>query len=409
LFDLAIQDCTQERGHSAPQSLEPDLGKLPPGTTHSSSLYFLCNINCEAGDQEINTYTVLPGKTPAPDDSENADEVKDDNSSSVEQSAKSAEVTPELHNILVALRELEDEDPALQVRWVSRLGEIHVQLMGAVQVEVITQMMLDRFGIDIHFGPGGILYRETITAPVEGIGHFEPLRHYAEVHLLLEPARPGSSLHFESRCSLDDLDRNWQRAILAHLREKEHLGVLTASPITDMTISLVAGRGHEKHTEGGDFREATYRAVRQGLMELKARGECKLMEPWYSFTLEIPQDVLGRAMADIQRMSGIFNTPQTDSDYVQLEGSAPVEQMRDYSMDVNAYTHGRGSLTCVFAGYRPCHNAEAVIERIGYDPEIDLENTPDSVFCAHGAGYTVKWNRVPDFAHVDSDLQLEGQ
>lgn len=355
------------------------------------------------------TYTVLPGKAQASDDSENADEVKGDDSSSGERSAKSAEVTTELHNILVALRELEDEDPALQVRWFSRLGEIHVQLMGAMQVEVITQMMLDRFGIDIHFGPGGILYRETITAPVEGIGHFEPLRHYAEVHLLLEPAQPGSGMHFESRCGLDDLDRNWQRAILTHLREKEHLGVLTASPITDMTISLVAGRGHEKHTEGGDFREATYRAVRQGLMELKARGECKLMEPWYSFTLEIPQDMLGRAMADIQRMSGIFNTPQTDGDYVQLEGSAPVEQMRDYSSDVNAYTHGRGSLTCIFAGYRPCHNAEEVIERIGYDPETDLDNTPDSVFCAHGAGYTVKWNKVPDFAHIDGGLQIEGR
>lgn len=355
------------------------------------------------------TYTVLPGKALAANNLKNVEDIERDDSSLGEQSAKSAEITPELHNILVALRELEDEDPALQVRWVSRLGEIHVQLMGTVQVEVITQMMHDRFGIDVHLGPGGILYREAITAPVEGIGHFEPLRHYAEVHLLLEPAQPGSGMHFESRCGLDDLDRNWQRAILTHLREKEHLGVLTASPITDMTISLVAGRGHEKHTEGGDFREATYRAVRQGLMELKARGECKLMEPWYSFTLEIPQDMLGRAMADIQRMSGIFNTPQTDGDYVQLEGSAPVEQMRDYSSDVNAYTHGRGSLTCIFAGYRPCHNAEEVIERIGYDPETDLDNTPDSVFCAHGAGYTVKWNKVPDFAHIDGGLQIEGR
>lgn len=327
-------------------------------------------------------------------------------SQAVNNCGKPAEVTPELHKILVALRTLEDEDPALNVRWVARLGEIHVQLMGAVQVEIITQMMHDRFGIDVHFGPGGILYRETIAASVEGIGHFEPLRHYAEVHLLLEPGKPGSGLHFESRCSLDDLDRNWQRAILTHLREKEHLGVLTGSPITDMKISLVAGRGHEKHTEGGDFREATYRAVRQGLMELKAKGECRLLEPWYNFRLEVPQDMLGRAMADIQRMSGSFDAPKSDGDYAELEGSAPVAQMRDYSMDVNAYTHGRGSLTCVFAGYQPCHNADEIIKQTAYDPEADLENTPDSVFCAHGAGYTVKWNKVPDFAHVDSGVSL---
>ncbi|MDF7664601.1 TetM/TetW/TetO/TetS family tetracycline resistance ribosomal protection protein [Bifidobacterium sp. ESL0745] len=326
---------------------------------------------------------------------------------SLRNPVKPAEVTPELHKILVALRTLEDEDPALNVRWVARLGEIHVQLMGAVQVEIITQMLHDRFGIDVHFGTGGILYRETIAAPMEGIGHFEPLRHYAEVHLLLEPGEPGSGLHFESRCSLDDLDRNWQRAILTHLREKEHLGVLTGSPITDMRISLVAGRGHEKHTEGGDFREATYRAVRQGLMELKAKGECRLLEPFYSFRLQVPQDMLGRAMADIQRMSGTFDAPKPDGDYAELEGSAPVSEMRDYSMDVNAYTHGRGSLACVFAGYKTCHNADEVIKQTAYDPETDLENTPDSVFCAHGAGYAVKWNKVPDFAHVDSGLSFD--
>ncbi|MDF7641696.1 TetM/TetW/TetO/TetS family tetracycline resistance ribosomal protection protein [Bifidobacterium sp. ESL0784] len=358
--------------------------------------------------QPVLTYTVLPGEADAGDEAQNTiGETRNDGSSTDRQQSKpAAEVTPELHRILVALRTLEDEDPALHVRWVARLGEIHVQLMGAVQVEIITQMMHDRFGIDVHFGPGGILYRETITSPVEGIGHFEPLRHYAEVHLLLEPGEPGSGLHFESRCSLDDLDRNWQRAILTHLREKEHLGVLTGSPITDMRISLVAGRGHEKHTEGGDFREATYRAVRQGLMELKSKGECRLLEPWYSFRLEVPQDMLGRAMADIQRMSGSFGTPKSDGDYTELEGQAPVSEMRDYSMDVNAYTHGRGSLTCVFAGYHPCHNADEIIEETAYDPETDLENTPDSVFCAHGAGYTVKWNKVPDFAHVDSGLQL---
>ncbi|WEV46317.1 TetM/TetW/TetO/TetS family tetracycline resistance ribosomal protection protein [Bifidobacterium sp. ESL0690] len=329
-----------------------------------------------------------------------------DDAQGAHNQGKPAEVTPELHKILVALRTLEDEDPALHVRWVARLGEIHVQLMGAVQVEIITQMMHDRFGVDVHFGPGGILYRETITSPIEGIGHFEPLRHYAEVHLLLEPGEPGSGLHFESSCSLDNLDRNWQRAILTHLREKEHLGVLTGSPITDMKISLVAGRGHEKHTEGGDFREATYRAVRQGLMELKAKDECQLLEPWYSFRLEVPQDMLGRAMADIQRMSGTFDAPKSDGDYAELEGQAPVSEMRDYSMDVNAYTHGRGSLTCVFAGYQSCHNADEIIKQTAYNPETDLENTPDSVFCAHGAGYTVKWNKVPDFAHVDSGLQL---
>ncbi|WEV69733.1 TetM/TetW/TetO/TetS family tetracycline resistance ribosomal protection protein [Bifidobacterium sp. ESL0775] len=377
--------------------------------------------------QPVLTYTVLPGAGIASNvsvqDTSNAGGAEDSHASGEKSKAKNAsdgsdgsgvgnnsgkpaEVTPELHKILVALRTLEDEDPALHVRWVARLGEIHVQLMGAVQVEIITQMMHDRFGIDVHFGPGGILYRETITAPVEGIGHFEPLRHYAEVHLLLEPGEPGSGLRFGSRCSLDDLDRNWQRAILAHLREREHLGVLTGSPITDMRISLVAGRGHEKHTEGGDFREATYRAVRQGLMELKARGECRLLEPWYSFRLEVPQDMLGRAMADIQRMSGSFDAPKSDGDYAELKGRAPVSEMRDYSMDVNAYTHGRGSLTCVFAGYQPCHNADQVIKQTAYDPETDLENTPDSVFCAHGAGYTVKWNKVPDFAHVDSGLSF---
>ncbi|MDF7664225.1 TetM/TetW/TetO/TetS family tetracycline resistance ribosomal protection protein [Bifidobacterium sp. ESL0763] len=350
------------------------------------------------------TYTVLPGKAGDTDgEQRNDDATNDGAASSAKQPAqpsKPAEITPEQHGILVALRTLEDEDPALDVRWVARLGEIRVRLMGEVQVEIITQMLHDRFGLDVHFGPGGILYRETIAAPVEGIGHFEPLRHYAEVHLLLEPGEPGSGLWFASHCSLDDLDRNWQRAVLTHLREKEHLGVLTGAPITDMTISLIAGRGHDKHTEGGDFREATYRAVRQGLMELKAQGNCRLLEPFYRFRLEVPQEMLGRAMADIQRMSGTFEAPQSDGDYAGLEGDAPVAEMNGYAMDVNAYTHGRGSLTCVFAGYRPCHDAERVIAQAGYDPETDLENTPDSVFCAHGAGYTVKWNKVPDFAHL---------
>ena len=307
----------------------------------------------------------------------------------------------DIHACLVALRELEDEDPLLHVVWQSHLEEVHLQLMGAVQLEVIQQMMHDRFGLDVSFGPGGILYKETIAHPIEGVGHFEPLRHYAETHVLLEPLPAGSGMRFASVCSEDVLDRNWQRLILQHCREREHLGVLTGSPITDMKITLLVGRAHLKHTEGGDFRQATYRAIRQGLMEAKERGDCRLLEPWYGFRLEVPQDMVGHAMADIQRMSGSFDTPSGDGEYMVLEGEAPVAQMRDYAMDVNAYTHGRGHLSCVFAGYRPCHNADEVIEQFAYDPESDLENTPDSVFCAHGAGYPVKWYKVPEFMHLD--------
>lgn len=307
----------------------------------------------------------------------------------------------DIHACLVALRELEDEDPLLHVVWQPHLEEVHLQLMGAVQLEVIQQMMHDRFGLDVSFGPGGILYKETIAHPVEGVGHFEPLRHYAETHVLLEPLPAGSGMRFASVCSEDVLDRNWQRLILQHCREREHLGVLTGSPITDMKITLLVGRAHLKHTEGGDFRQATYRAIRQGLMEAKERGDCRLLEPWYGFRLEVPQDMVGHAMADIQRMSGSFDTPSGDGEYMVLEGEAPVAQMRDYAMDVNAYTHGRGHLSCVFAGYRPCHNADEVIEQSAYEPESDLENTPDSVFCAHGAGYPVKWYKVPEFMHLD--------
>ena len=307
----------------------------------------------------------------------------------------------DIHACLVALRELEDEDPLLHVVWQSHLEEVHLQLMGAVQLEVIQQMMHDRFGLDVSFGPGGILYKETIAHPVEGVGHFEPLRHYAETHVLLEPLPAGSGMRFASVCGEDVLDRNWQRLILQHCQEREHLGVLTGSPITDMKITLLIGRAHLKHTEGGDFRQATYRAIRQGLMEAKERGDCRLLEPWYGFRLEVPQDMVGHAMADIQRMSGSFDTPSGDGEYMVLEGEAPVAQMRDYAMDVNAYTHGRGHLSCVFAGYRPCHNADEVIEQFAYDPESDLENTPDSVFCAHGAGYPVKWYKVPEFMHLD--------
>lgn len=308
----------------------------------------------------------------------------------------------DVHKSLQALCALEDEDPLLHVRWQERLQEIQLDLMGEVQLEVVQQLMHDRYGLDVSFGPGNIMYRETIAGAVEGVGHFEPLRHYAEVHLLLEPAPRGSGLRFASSCSEDVLERNWQRLILTHLREREHLGVLAGSPITDMRITLLTGRGHLKHTEGGDFRQATYRAVRQGLMKAKSRGLCRLLEPWYRFRLELPQGLLGRAMSDIQRMSGNFGAPDSAGEYAVLEGEAPVSQMRDYAMQVNAYSHGRGSITCVSAGYRPCHDEAEVIERNAYDPDDDPENTPDSVFCSHGAGYTVKWNRVEDFMHVES-------
>ncbi len=300
------------------------------------------------------------------------------------------------HQVLKALRILEDEDPLLHVVWQEQLQEIHLRLMGQVQLEVIQEELERRFGMQVSFSQGGILYRETIAAPVEGIGHFEPLRHYAEVHLLLEPTGPGSGLSFASTCSLDRLDGNWQRLIMTHLTEKEHLGVLTGSPITDMRITLLDGRGHIKHTEGGDFRQATYRAVRQGLM----KASSILLEPWYHFRLALPQENLGRAMSDIYRMKGNFAEPQADGDTVELEGDAPVSQMRDYAIEVSTYTHGRGHLTCFFNGYRPCQDQDALVDSIGYDPESDLENTPDSVFCAHGAGYPVKWNKVEDFMHL---------
>ncbi len=307
----------------------------------------------------------------------------------------------DIHKCLVALRELEDEDPLLHVVWQARLEEVHLQLMGAVQLEIIQQMMHDRFGLDVTFGPGGILYKETIVEAIEGVGHFEPLRHYAETHVLLEPLPQGGGMQYATVCSEDVLDRNWQRLIMQHFAEREHLGTLTGSPITDMRITLLTGRAHLKHTEGGDFRQATYRAIRQGLMEAKKRGDCRLLEPWYGFRLEVPQDMVGHAMADIQRMGGSFDPPEGDGEYMVLNGTAPVFEMRDYAMDVNAYTHGRGHISCVFSGYRPCHNADEVIEQSDYDPESDLENTPDSVFCAHGAGYPVKWYKVPEFMHLD--------
>ena len=306
------------------------------------------------------------------------------------------------HAALGKLRLLEEEDPQLHLVWNERLREIHIQLMGEVQLEILQALAAQRFGLAITFGPGGIVYRETIAAPVEGVGHYEPLRHYAEVHLLLEPLPRGSGLELAAACPQDMLDGNWQRLVLTHLAEKPHLGVLTGSPITDVRITLVAGRAHLKHTEGGDFRQATYRAVRQGLME----AESILLEPWYDFRLELPPEQVGRALSDLQRMGGQAGTPETAGALSVLTGSAPVAGLRDYGREVAAYTRGRGRLSCTAGGYAPCHNADEVIAALGYDPERDVDNPADSVFCAHGAGYNVKWSEVKARAHVDSGLRL---
>ena len=303
---------------------------------------------------------------------------------------------------LARLRQLEEEDPQLHVVWNEQSRQIHIQLMGEVQMEILRRRLRERFGMEVEFGEGAICYRETIANAVEGIGHFEPLRHYAEVHLLLEPAPRGSGLMLAADCPTDELDLNWQRLILTHLAEKPHLGVLTGSPITDMKITLVAGRAHVKHTEGGDFRQATYRAVRQGLMQ----AESVLLEPWYDFRLELPAEQVGRAMSDLQRMNGETAPPETFGEETVLTGSAPVAALRGYAAEVTAYTRGRGRLLCTPAGYRPCANQAEVVEAVDYDPERDVDNTPDSVFCGHGAGYTVKWNEVPAHAHVDSGLRL---
>lgn len=306
------------------------------------------------------------------------------------------------HAVLPRLTQLQEEDPQLRIVWNERLGEIHLQMMGEVQLDVLKRLIWERFGLAVGFGPGSIVYKETIAGPVEGVGHFEPLRHYAEVHLLLEPLPRGAGLQLDSICSEDVLDRNWQRLILTHLEEKEHLGVLTGSPITDMKITLTAGRAHLKHTEGGDFRQATYRAVRQGLMQ----ADSILLEPWYEFRLEVPAEQVGRAMADVQRMGGSFDSPELLGDTSVLTGSVPVAEMRGYAMELAGYTRGKGKLACTLAGYRPCHDAPAVIEQVGYDPERDTENPADSVFCAHGAGYNVKWDEVPAHAHVESGVRL---
>ena len=304
----------------------------------------------------------------------------------------------DVHTLLQNLRQLEEEDPQLRVLWDERLGEIHIRLMGEIQRSVLARLIHDRFGVDVTFGTGSIVYKETIAAPAEGVGHFEPLRHYAEVHILLEPLERGAGLQFDTICPEDVLDRNWQRLILTHLMEKEHLGVLTGSPITDMRLILLTGRAHLKHTEGGDFRQATYRAVRQGLRS----AESVLLEPWYDFTLELPAAFVGRAMTDIQRMSGRFDPARTEGELSVLTGSAPVSEMGDYWTQVAAYTRGLGRLSCALRGYEPCHNTEEVIARMGYDPDRDTENTADSVFCAHGGGFNVPWNEVRAHMHLDS-------
>ena len=304
----------------------------------------------------------------------------------------------DVHTLLQNLRQLEEEDPQLRVLWDERLGEIHIRLMGEIQRSVLARLIHDRFGVNVTFGTGSIVYKETIAAPAEGVGHFEPLRHYAEVHILLEPLERGAGFQFDTICPEDVLDRNWQRLILTHLMEKEHLGVLTGSPITDMRLILLTGRAHLKHTEGGDFRQATYRAVRQGLRS----AESILLEPWYDFTLEVPAACVGRAMTDIQRMSGRFDPARTEGELSVLTGSAPVSEMGDYWTQVAAYTKGLGRLSCVLRGYEPCHNAEEVIARMGYDPDRDTENTADSVFCAHGGGFNVPWNEVRAHMHLDS-------
>ena len=304
----------------------------------------------------------------------------------------------DMHAALGKLHRLEEEEPQLHVVWNEALGEIHVQLMGEIQLEVLRSLLAERFGLEVEFGPGGILYKETITEPMEGVGHYEPLRHYAEVHLKLEPLPRGSGMQFAADCREEVLDKNWQRLVLTHLEEKQHLGVLTGSPLTDVKITLIAGRAHLKHTEGGDFRQATYRAVRQGLMLAKSQ----LLEPWYAFRLEVPAENIGRAMSDIQRMEGTFDPPESGEETAVLTGFAPVSTMRSYPMEVVSYTRGRGHLSLTLDGYRPCHNAQEVIAAIGYEPEHDLDNPADSVFCAHGAGFVVPWDQVRSHMHVDS-------
>lgn len=307
----------------------------------------------------------------------------------------------EIRTVLPKLRELEEEEPLLRVVWQEQTDEIQLQLMGAVQIEIIRRLIHERFDLDVQIDSGHILYRETIAEPVEGVGHFEPLRHYAEVHLLIEPAERGSGIVCRSTLSEDELDLNWQRLILTHLEEKQHLGVLTGSPLTDVVITLTAGRAHLKHTEGGDFRQATYRAVRQGLMQ----AHSILLEPYYAFRLEVPAECIGRAISDIHAMNGEHTPPESQGDRMILTGTAPVSAMAEYSTEVAAYTRGRGRFSCRVEGYQPVPHPDSILTEIGYDPEADLANTPDSVFCAHGAGFNVRWRDVPEYMHLDSCLK----
>lgn len=300
--------------------------------------------------------------------------------------------------VLSELKKIEEEDPQLRIVWREQTKEIHVQVMGEVQIEILKQLISERFHLQVEFTEGKILYKETIASAAVGIGHFEPLRHYAEVHLLLEPGEPGSGWQLHSNCSEDVLDKNWQRLIFTHLEERTHIGVLTGAPLTDVKVTLLTGRAHNKHTEGGDFRQATYRALRQGLMQAK----CVLLEPVFSFTLELPTEQLGRAMSDIQRMHGSFDNPVTEGEVSILMGSAPVATFRDYQREVNGYTRGHGRLTCVLKGYEPCHNQEEVIASSGYSADADVSNPSSSVFCAHGAGFVVPWDQVAEYAHLES-------
>ncbi len=308
-----------------------------------------------------------------------------------------------VYDVYLKLHALEEEEPQLNILWEEALNEIHLQIMGEVQIEILKSLIKERLNIDAEFGAGNIVYKETIAAPSVGIGHYEPLRHYAEVHLLLEPLENGSGLEFAASCSEDVLDRNWQRLVLTHLEERRHRGVLTGSEITDMRITLIAGRAHLKHTEGGDFRQAVYRAVRQGLKS----AESILLEPYYDFRLEIPSDAVGRAMSDIQRKYGKLNPPVINKDTAIITGRAPVSTMRGYQNDVTAYSHGRGALSCTLSGYEPCHNVEEVIADKGYSFESDIQNPAGSIFCAHGAGYYVEWDKVPEYAHVDNGINVQ--
>ena len=307
------------------------------------------------------------------------------------------------HQMLQKLRQLEEEEPQLHILWDSQFSEIHAQLMGEVQIEILKKLIWDRFHVAVEFGAGSIVYKETVAEPVEGVGHFEPLRHYAEVHLLIEPGEPGSGCQFFTACSEDVLARNWQRLILTHLEEKEHIGVLTGSPLTDVQITILTGRAHAKHTEGGDFRQATYRAVRQGLR--KARNI--LLEPYYEFRLEVPAEMIGRAMSDVQKMQGTFDAPEVEGETAILKGTAAVAQMRDYQKEVVSYTHGTGKLFCSLKVYAPCKNQDEVVQNIGYDPEADLENPTGSVFCAHGAGFVVPWDQVEAYMHLQSGVDMD--